>query len=124
MDSPSPVAGNFYQADNYRPEESAGYLMRQVLSLMTSEVEAQLEPTGLTNAQWQPLLKLYWGSAATVAELARECRLAEAARMLRGTRRPIAEIAAACGFTDQAHLTRRFHAAYGSTPARFRRERR
>ena len=75
MDSPSPVAGNFYQADNYRPEESAGYLMRQVLSLMTSEVEAQLEPTGLTNAQWQPLLKLYWGSAATVAELARECRL-------------------------------------------------
>ena len=29
----------------------------------------------LTNAQWVPLLKLYLGSATTVAELARECEL-------------------------------------------------
>lgn len=71
---PSPPHA-FYSADTYRPDESAGFLMRQVLNLMQAEVDALLEPTGLTNAQWQPLLKLYWGSATTVAELARECRL-------------------------------------------------
>lgn len=75
METPTAQAHDFYRPDSYRPEESAGYLMRQVLTLMTTEVDAQLEPSGLTNAQWQPLLKLYWGRAATVAELARECRL-------------------------------------------------
>jgi AraC-like DNA-binding protein len=32
---------------------------------------------------------------------------------------PIASVAAAVGFTDQAHFTRRFKRAYGCTPARF-----
>ena len=41
----------------------------------SQEVERELEPSGLTNAQWVPLLKLYMGSASTVAELARECQL-------------------------------------------------
>lgn len=60
----------------------------------------------------------------SVGSLVRELRMAEAARLLRGTRRPIAEIAIDCGFADQAHLTKSFRAAHGTTPARFRRERR
>lgn len=71
--SPKPVA--FYQPENYRPEESAAYLMRQILSLLVTKVDQELEPAGLTSAQWQPLLKLHMGHASTVAELARECRL-------------------------------------------------
>jgi len=65
----------FYKPDNYLPEESVGYLMRRILSAVSQEVEHELEPSGLTNAQWVPLLKLYMGSASTVAELARECML-------------------------------------------------
>ena len=65
----------FYQPENYRPEESAAYLMRQILSLMVTKVDQELEPAGLTSAQWQPLLKLHLGHASTVAEVARECRL-------------------------------------------------
>jgi DNA-binding MarR family transcriptional regulator len=66
---------DFYRPDNYRLEESVGYLMRRVLNSASQEVEHELEPSGLTNAQWLPLLKLYLGLASTVAELARECQL-------------------------------------------------
>ncbi|MGC1175406.1 MarR family winged helix-turn-helix transcriptional regulator [Polaromonas sp.] len=65
----------FYRAEGYKPDESVGYLMRRILSLIAQGVERELEPKGLTNAQWVPLLKLYMGSASTVAELARECDL-------------------------------------------------
>lgn len=65
----------FYRAENYKPDESIGYLMRRILSLIAHGVERELEPTGLTNAQWVPLLMLHMGRASTVAELARECEL-------------------------------------------------
>jgi DNA-binding MarR family transcriptional regulator len=65
----------FYKPGNYQPDESVGYLMRRILATVSQEVERELEPSGLTNAQWVPLLKLYMGTASTVAELARECML-------------------------------------------------
>ena len=65
----------FYCPDDYRPNDSVGYLMRRIISLVAHGVERELEPTGLTNAQWVPLLKLHMGLASTVAELARECDL-------------------------------------------------
>jgi DNA-binding MarR family transcriptional regulator len=65
----------FYRPDSYRPDESAAYLMRRILSLMAAEVDEGLEPRGLTSAQWFPLFKLYQGEASTVAELARQCQL-------------------------------------------------
>lgn len=65
----------FYRPDDYQPDESAAYLMRRILTVMTGEVDAALEPRGLTSAQWVPLLKLHFGYASTVAELARTCQL-------------------------------------------------
>lgn len=65
----------FYCAKDYRPEDSMGYLMRQILNGVAQQVEEQLAHTELTNAQWIPLFKLYMGKASTVAELARECQL-------------------------------------------------
>jgi DNA-binding MarR family transcriptional regulator len=73
--SPRAAAPAFYQPDDYDAEQSVGYLVRRILSNMSMEVERELEPSGLTNAQWVPLLKLYMGSASTVAELARGCQL-------------------------------------------------
>lgn len=69
---PAPV---FYRPGNYQPEDSVGYLMRRILHTFSLAVERELEPSGLTNAQWVPLLKLSTGCASTVAELARECQL-------------------------------------------------
>ena len=68
-------AVDFYCPDDYKPNDSVGYLMRRILSLVAQGVERELEPAGLTNAQWVPLLKLQMGLASTVAELARECDL-------------------------------------------------
>ncbi|MGH6625029.1 MAG: MarR family winged helix-turn-helix transcriptional regulator [Burkholderiaceae bacterium] len=65
----------FYQPGAYQAEESFGYLMRRTVTRLAQEVDRQMEPNGLTNAQWVPLLKLYLGHASTVAELARECEL-------------------------------------------------
>ena len=71
-----PVAlAEFYRAEGYTADDSVGYLMRRIISLFALGVERQLEPTGLTNAQWVPMLKLYLGQAATAAELARQCDL-------------------------------------------------
>jgi DNA-binding MarR family transcriptional regulator len=71
----SPADPVFYTPEDYRPDESAAYLMRRILTLMAAEVDEALEPQGLTSAQWVPLLKLHMGHASTVAELARECQL-------------------------------------------------
>ena len=65
----------FYKAQGYQPHESVGYMMRRIVSTVAREVEHELEASGLTNAQWVPLLKLHMGQASTVAELARECDL-------------------------------------------------
>ncbi|MDH4439362.1 MAG: AraC family transcriptional regulator [Rhizobium sp.] len=46
-------------------------------------------------------------------------RIARARQMLAGAE-PIAQIAAACGFSNQSHLTRLFKAATGTTPAAYR----
>lgn len=71
----TPLTPAFYCPDNYQPSESVGYLMRRVVATVTQCVERELEPAGLTNAQWVPLVKLHMGLASTAAELARECDL-------------------------------------------------
>jgi AraC family transcriptional regulator len=48
-------------------------------------------------------------------------RIRQASRLLAGTAMPIAEIAPACGFSHQEHLTRLFHRETGTTPAAYRR---
>ena len=66
----------FYSAQDYRAEESVGYLMRRILSAVSQAVDGQMcEPGGPTYPQWIPLHKLHMGKATTVAELARECLL-------------------------------------------------
>lgn len=69
------LAIEFYRAEGYQPEESVGYMMRRILSMVSHGIEREMEPNGLTNAQWMPLFKLHQGMASTVAELARECDL-------------------------------------------------
>ncbi|CAM3493384.1 MarR family transcriptional regulator [Polaromonas hydrogenivorans] len=71
---PAPPA-DFYRAEGYTPDDSVGYMMRRIISLLAQGIERELEPSGLTNAQWVPLLKLHMGCASTAAELARQCEL-------------------------------------------------
>ncbi|MDB5843249.1 MAG: transcriptional regulator, MarR family [Polaromonas sp.] len=74
-DAPVCPPADFYRAESYTPDDSVGYMMRRIISLVGQGVERELEPSGLTNAQWVPMLKLYMGCASTAAELARQCEL-------------------------------------------------
>ena len=75
VDPVSNSSCDFYKAQGYTPEDNVGYLMRRIIALMAHGVERELEPAGLTNAQWVPLFKLYMGCGSTAAELARQCDL-------------------------------------------------
>lgn len=57
----------------------------------------------------------------TPGEYQRRLRVLRAADQLRSTRAPIAEIAASCGFCDQAHLARSFRSILGCSPSDYRR---
>ena len=49
-----------------------------------------------------------------------ERRIERARQLLRTGDLALKEIAATCGFSDQAHMTRAFRQSYGVTPRRFR----
>ena len=48
-------------------------------------------------------------------------RVERAKVLIQSTREPLAEVALACGFADQAHLNRRFRDIVGISPGRWRR---
>ena len=144
--SATPPLNNFYQADNYRPEDSIGLMMRHILNSLAQGVELQLANAALTHAQWMPVLKLHLGHANTVAELARECGLSErtlyrkihqalgvtpyelmlririesAAEALIQTTDKVIDIAQAHAFCDQSAFTQHFRKRIGVTPKQFR----
>lgn len=67
---------DFYRAEDYRAEESIGYLMRRIVTSVGQTVGTRMcEPGSPTYPQWVPLYKLHAGAATTVAELARACEL-------------------------------------------------
>ena len=58
----------------------------------------------------------------TVHTFRMQIQLQSAKFMLINTRQPLAQIAVACGFTDESHLIRAFRKEYGITPGTFRKE--
>ena len=68
----APTTARFYEAVGYCADESVGWLMKRALISMAQAADRQLEPKGITHAQWAALFMLQSRRAATVAELARE----------------------------------------------------
>ena len=58
--------------------------------------------------------------SCSVGEYIRNLRIEYATRELRSSRRALADIAAAAGFSDQSHFCRSFKQATGTTPAEYR----
>jgi AraC-like DNA-binding protein len=73
---------------------------------------------GISPSHFSRLLKLRTGRSFT--ELLRQCRVDLACDLLLDPDRPLAEIAADCGFCDQSYFTRVFSETKGLTPGRFR----
>ena len=57
----------------------------------------------------------------TLGARLRRIRTQRAAALIRGTQFSLVEIAAQCGFSHQAHMTRVFRSVFGTTPAYYRR---
>lgn len=72
MSSPSTETPVFYEPGAYRPDQSAGYLMRKVLASVLAQADTQLSAHGLTYVQWLPLYKLVMKESNTTACLARD----------------------------------------------------
>jgi len=56
----------------------------------------------------------------TFSELVAEARIEMACGMLRETDKPLAQVAAECGFCDQSYFTNAFQKAKGQTPRQYR----
>jgi len=97
--------------------------MQQVRELLLARPEertsiAELESlSGLT--RWQ-LARQFRGTYGVSLYRFQLLRRLDRARELLKVERSLADIALACGFADQAHLTRKFRDAYGLSPGRWR----
>jgi DNA-binding MarR family transcriptional regulator len=61
----------FYRGDDYRVNESIGYLLRRLRIHMDRAIDAEMAEHDLTGVQWGPLLLMHFGFGNTAAELAR-----------------------------------------------------
>lgn len=65
------VQPGFYAGATYRPENSVGFLMRQVVDLLSRALDTRMSAYGLTDAQWRPLLAMSYGHDNTATQIAR-----------------------------------------------------
>ena len=65
----------FYRGDDYRVDESIGYLVRQLRVEMERAIDAEMTEHDLTGAQWGPLFAIAQGMGSTAAELSRLARV-------------------------------------------------
>lgn len=102
----------------------APHLRRRVLELIEAVLDEPLTLGRLAAAAGQSefhfarMFRASVGLPPHAYVLAR--RLDRARRLLAESDRPLAEIAAACGFTHPSHLTRHFRAAFGGPPGAWR----
>ncbi|MEO1310505.1 MAG: AraC family transcriptional regulator [Pseudomonadota bacterium] len=84
-------------------------------------LEALAAEAGLSESQFSRVFRETIG--ATPMRFVTEFRVEQAKAMLADPARTIADVAHACGFADQAHLTRVFKQIAGETPSAWRRTR-
>ena len=73
--SPQVASAGFYVPGEFRPDQSVGYLMRNVIGSIRERANTRLAAHDLTYVQWLPLYKLAMQQGNTVASLARELEI-------------------------------------------------
>jgi AraC-like DNA-binding protein len=109
-------------------ETRRAVLLRQIHAFIEQRLgDPELSPPTIAAAQYisvRYLHRLFEGEEATVADLIRRRRLERCARDLADpalAAEPVGEIGARWGLTSPAHFSRLFRAAYGASPADYRR---
>jgi AraC family transcriptional regulator len=116
---------NALGVDKLQPGGLATWQARRTLAYIEANLASKLDIDDLANvvalsrSHFSRAFKHSVGSSPMEYVVAR--RVERAKVMISGTRAPLAEVALACGFADQAHLNRRFRDAVGISPGRWRR---
>lgn len=119
-----------YAAISFREDAPVGPLSPTRMRRLEEYVDAHLHE-GITIEQMAETVGLgVWTfsrhfratTGASPYDFVTRRRLERAVRLLATSGRAIKEVAAACGFADQAHLTRMMRARMGTTPARLRKD--
>jgi AraC family transcriptional regulator len=113
------------------PEERRSRLsdreFNAVCAFIEAELGGELTCAQLATAAGVPLRVVFEGmkirTGMTPYRFVIERRIARAQEMLLSTRTPISEIALACGFSSQQHLTSAFSSRLGKTPHQLRMQR-
>lgn len=84
-------------------------------------IDALARAAGLGTRRLERLLKRLFGQ--TPMQLVAKTRVEAAARLLAQRELSLAQVAAACGYSDQSAFTRQFKAITGATPAHYREQR-
>lgn len=92
-----------------------GFLEARRAIVRSNDLEAI---TGLSRYEFARQFRALYGTSPYRYSLLRRL---DFARSRLGTGTPLAELALAAGFADQAHFTRMFRSAYGLTPGRYAR---
>ena len=82
------------------------------------DTPALADTAGLSVSQFERRFRSAFGTSPRQYLI--RVRIERAAERLRKTDAPVTDIAAQCGFSDHAHLSRTFKAAMGTTPTQYR----
>lgn len=105
-------------------EDMAYAGLDRVVRHIQANLDEELQPeglsqiAGLTVGQLDRRMRRVF--QLSTAGFVRKTRLEHAAHLLRNTRQPIADIALACGYSEQSSFTRLFRATVGFPPAAYR----
>jgi AraC family transcriptional regulator len=111
--------------DKLKPGGLATWQARRTLAYVEANLASKMDIDDLANgvalsrSHFSRAFKRSLGMSPMEYVVVRRVERAKA--MISGTREPLAEVALACGFADQAHLNRRFRDIVGISPGRWRR---
>ncbi|MEK8033667.1 AraC family transcriptional regulator [Ideonella sp. DXS29W] len=112
--------------EHARQRGTAPAALQRALALLREQSHRNLaldeiaRDVGCDAAELARLFRTHLGESP--GEALRRFRLERAAALLSQSRQPLADIAALCGFSDQAHMTRTFKTRLGTTPSAYRRK--
>jgi AraC family transcriptional regulator len=117
--------GKAPSGEKLQPSGLATWQAGQALAYIEANLAAKIEIGDLANlvalsrSHFSRAFKLTVGLSPMKYIIVRRVERAKA--LISSTAEPLAEVALACGFADQAHLNRRFGDVVGSSPGRWRR---
>jgi AraC family transcriptional regulator len=119
------LGDNAPSVDKLQPGGLATWQARRTLAYVEANLASKMDIDGLANvvalsrSHFSRAFKRSLGFSPMEYVVVRRVERAKA--LISGTREPLAEVALACGFADQAHLNRRFRDIVGVSPGRWRR---